>query len=166
MILSLRTNVYMWKSPLNRYIDNKLNSIGIKLINLPWDKFELIKSDQDHFTWRGYKSFCKNFNVQLAHFFKTGTKIHIIADSTIDYWNYTSNFKYTGKANKFLKLYCKDYKITIDAIAGSGYTTRNNFIDRIDNSIECDAVILIGGWNDVSYSSIHSSMKKLKELQI
>ena len=120
-MLALIVNTYIWKCPLNKYIDDQLSKLGIKLIDLNWEKCTLIRNDLNHFTWKGYKNFCKYLNHKLKKIIPESTNLYIIADSTIDYHNYIKNYRYNGKANRFLKLYLKNYKVTVDAQCGSGF---------------------------------------------
>lgn len=160
-MLALRTNVYIWKCPLNKYIDDQLYKVGIKLIDISWKHCTLIRNDMNHFTWKGYKNFCRYLNHELKKILQKDTKIHIITDSTVDYHNYTKNYRYNGKANKFLKLYLKNYKVTIDSQCGSGFHAETSFVSRMLNIPYGSKVLFIGGWNDYSYSKIKHSINHL-----
>jgi len=163
-MLALRVNTYIWKSPLNKYIDDQLSKLGIKLIDVNWEKCTLIMNDLNHFTWKGYKNFCKYLSHELKKIIPKRTNLYIIADSTIDYHNYTKNYRYNGKANKFLKLYLKNYKVTVDAQCGSGFHVPETFVNRVENVPRRSVVLFIGGWNDYSYVKIKHSMNHLLPL--
>lgn len=160
-MIALRVNTYAWKSKFNKYVDNKLNKNGVKLLDLQWNLCEYVKDDPDHFTWKGFKIFCKLLKNKMNNVLKDDSKIHIISDSTIDYNNYDKNCRYTGKANKFLKLYFSNYKVSIDAQCGSGFHAPVNFIERLSKVPKNSIVLFIGGWNDYSYSEIRENINKL-----
>lgn len=159
-MFALRTNTYIWKSPLNKYIDLKLEKAGFKLIDLPWENIERLKKDPDHFTWKGYKSFCKYLYLNINKYIAEGDKIHIIADSTIDHLNYNKKNKLTRKGNKYLKYYFSNYKLSIDALCGSGYSTLIPFNKRLPKDKNCN-IIFIGGWNDTSFSYTCKSINNI-----
>ena len=160
-MLALRVNSYIWKCPLNKYIDNQLSKANIKLIDIPWNKCKLIRNDLNHFTWKGYKKFCIYLNIELKKLLQSESRLHIIADSTIDYHNYTKNYIYNGKANKFLKLYLKNFKVTIDAQCGSGFHTSVSFIDRLSKVPKSSTILFVGGWNDYSFKQIKYSISTI-----
>lgn len=161
-MLALRVNSYIWKSPLNKYIDNQLSKANIKLIDFPWEKCKLIRDDSNHFTWSGFKKFCSNLNYKLKNLLDKDSKLYIIADSTIDYHNYTKNYRYTGKANKYLKLYLKNFKVIIDAQYGSGFHAGHKFIDRIYKVPKEYTILFIGGWNDHSFTHSKINIDNIK----
>ena len=160
-MLALRVNCYIWKCPLNKYIDNKLSKANVTLIDIPWRLCKLIRNDMNHFTWTGFKVFCKYLNIELKKRFKTGARIHIISDSTIDYHNYNANYSYNGKAHKFLKLYLKNFKITLDSQMGSGFHAPVSFIDRLNKVPRRSKVLFVGGWNDYSFKQIKNNICKI-----
>lgn len=153
MILALRTNTFIWKSPLNKYIDDILSKSNVHLIDLPWHLFTRFKTDPNHFTWKGYKNFCKHLKLNLTEFLETGDKIHIISDSTIGFWQH--------RGSKYLKQYFKEYKVTVDAICGSGYHSYPRFDERILNVSHYDKLIIIGGWNDNSFQECRTSINNI-----
>ena len=157
-MLALRVNSYIWKCPLNKYIDYQLSKANIRLIDIPWEKCKLINNDLNHFTWKGFKNFCKYLNTELKTILPMGSKLYIISDSTIDYHNYTKNYKYNGKANKFVKLYLKKFKVKIDTQCGSGFHAPTSFIDRLNKAPKNSTVLFIGGWNDYSFKQIRDSI--------
>lgn len=160
-MLALRVNSYIWKCPLNKYIDNQLSKMNIHLIDIPWNNCTLIRNDINHFTWKGFKNFCKYLNIELKKLLRVDSHLHIISDSTIDYHNYTKNYTYNGKANKFLKLYLKKFKVTIDAQCGSGFHAHPSFIDRLSKVPKNSTILFIGGWNDYSFKQIRNNFSKL-----
>lgn len=161
LMIALRVNTFIWKSSFNKYVDNKLTQSGVKLLDLQWHLCEYVKNDPEHFTWKGFKTFCKLLKNKINEVLKNDSKIHIISDSTIDYNNYDKNYRYTGKANKFLKLYFNN-KVSIDAQCGSGFHAPINFIERLSKVPKNSIVLFIGGWNDYSYSEIKKNIINLR----
>lgn len=160
-MLAIRVNSYIWKCPLNKYIDDKLSEANIQLIDIPWKNCKLIKSDLNHFTWKGFKNFCRYLNIELIKKIPRESRLHIISDSTIDYHNYNKNYKYNGKANKFLKLYLKNFRVTIDSQCGSGFHAHVSFLDRLNKVSKKSTVLFIGGWNDYSFKQIRHNIAKI-----
>ena len=160
-MLAIRVNSYIWKCPLNKYIDNQLSKANIQLIDIPWENCKLIKSDLNHFTWKGFKNFCRYLNIELIKKIPPESRLHIISDSTIDYHNYTKNYKYNGKANKFLKIYLKNFSVTIDSQCGSGFHAPISFLDRLNKVPKNSTVLFIGGWNDYSFKQIKHTIAKI-----
>lgn len=157
--MALRCNVHIWKSPLNKYIDNTLERKGVKLINLSWNSLKTFKKDPDHFTLKGFKKFCYSLKQALKLHLPENKKLHIIADSTIDYWNYDKE-KYTGYGNKYLKSIFLYNHVTIDAMSGSGYHSYKSFSNRTISN-KPDILLFIGGWNDYSFVETHKKIKKI-----
>ncbi len=161
MMLALRVNSYIWKCPLNKYIDNQLSRANIHLIDIPWKNCKLIRNDLNHFTWKGFKNFCRYLNNELLKLLPKESTLHIISDSTIDYHNYTKNYRYNGKANKFLKLYLKKFKVTIDTQCGSGFHAPVSFLDRLSKAPQDATILFVGGWNDYSFKQIRYNISKV-----
>ena len=161
MMLALRVNSYIWKCPLYKYIDNQLSRANIHLIDIPWENCKLIRNDLNHFTWKGFKNFCRYLNNDLIKLLQINTQLYIISDSTIDYHNYTKNYRYNGKANKFLKLYLKNFKVTIDSQCGSGFHAPVSFLDRMSKVPKNSTILFIGGWNDYSFTQIKYNIAKI-----
>ena len=160
-MLALRVNAYIWKCALYKYIDYKLSCKNIKLIDIPWKNCKLIKNDLNHFTWKGFKNFCKYLNNELMKILPPESSLHIISDSTIGYHNFTKNYRYNGKANKFLKLYLKKFKVTIDAQCGSGFHAGENFINRLTKAPSHATILFVGGWNDCCFKQVRDNISKI-----
>lgn len=183
-MLASKTNTHLWKNQTCNKIDNILKNNNLTLFNLPWSKFNLYKNDLNHFTTAGFKIFSNS----LANFIKNYVSknlsniqkpsIYIISDSTIDYWNYDNNNNINNKANNYLKKKLYPFKLTIDAVSGSGFCAlkhdNKDFIYRLNKQLnensKYDLIIIIGGWNDIDYSineidnSINESCKIIKQL--
>ena len=136
MLLSLRNNVYIWQSEFARGMDKILENKGFTLMDFPWEECELLPNDLDHFTQGGNKNFV-DYLVGILDSL-SDKKILILVDSTLDYWNSTSEIPYD-----------------VISCCGVGYTTYpRNFRSLIwDMRTKYDIVLMIGGWND-KYSPI------------
>lgn len=131
MLLSLRNNVYIWQSEFAREIDEILENVGFTLIDFPWEECELLPNDLDHFTQVGNKNFV-DYLVRILEPL-SDKKILILADSTLGYWDSTSEIPYD-----------------VISCCGVGYTTQPiNFRSLIwDMRTQYDIILMIGGWND------------------
>ena len=136
MLLSLRNNVNIRQSEFARGMDKILENEGFTLMDFPWEECELLPNDLDHFTQGGNKNFV-DYLVGILDSL-SDKKILILADSTLDYWNSTSEIPYD-----------------VISCCGVGYTTYpRNFRSLIwDMRTKYDIVLMIGGWND-KYSPI------------
>ena len=136
MLLSLRNNVNIRQSEFARGMDKILENEGFTLMDFPWEECELLPNDLDHFTQGGNKNFV-DYLVGILDSL-SDKKILILVDSTLDYWNSTSEIPYD-----------------VISCCGVGYTTYpRNFRSLIwDMRTKYDIVLMIGGWND-KYSPI------------
>ena len=137
-----------------------MSRANIHLIDIPWENCKLIRNDLNHFTLKGFKNFCLYLNIELTKLLPKQSSLHIISDSTIDYHNYTKNYRYNGKANKILKLYLKNFKVTIDAQCGSGFHASVSFLDRLSKVPKGATILFVGGWNDYSFKQIRDNIFK------
>jgi len=160
---AISVNAYIWKSPLRHYIDKTLSKYHFKLLSLPWNQFELLDNDSDHFTWTGYKNFCKSLKMVVDNNIDKDSSLYFLSDSTIDYWNYKDNGAYNGKANKYLKKILNRSNIKIDALCGSGFYSFNK---RVNNAEDYDNIFIIGGWNDNSYQSVKKYIKQISSKRL
>lgn len=138
MLLALKNSVYIWQSNFSKEMDKILEKHGYTLITLPWETFELLENDQDHFTQSGYEKFLYSLGETLLPYGKN-KKILILSDSTIGYWNTDS------------KIILQPFGIcAMISCCGVGYTTHPvNFRSTIwDLEQKYDIVVMIGGWND------------------
>lgn len=153
MLIALKNSVHIWSGDESKVIDFAMEENGYYLIELDWDKFDLIPSDQDHFTKSGFQAFCNNFVKKLSGI--KNKKILIICDSTIDYWNYDQDGNYTAYADGYIsKMLLKNgIECVMDSVGGSGFVAGSNFRSRLSNYDNdfFDCIVFIGGWNDYSY---------------
>ena len=153
MLIALRNSVHIWSGEESQVIDIALEENGYYLIDLNWEKFDLIPTDQDHFTESGFKSFCIDFVNNLSGL--KGKRILILCDSTIDFWNYDENGNYTAYADGYLSMLLlkKDIRCVMDSVCGSGFVATPNFRSRLSNYDNnfFDVIIFVGGWNDYSH---------------
>lgn len=153
MLYALRTNVHVWKSESLAEIDSVVENAGFRLLDLPWETMHLRKHDQDHFTWAGFRVFCRALADALhSHGI---TRVSIYADSTIDHLNWSSSL-WTGSANEYCQktLARRGVDAYIDSVCGSGYVAGERFADRVMSATasEMDDVLIVGGWNDERYT--------------
>ena len=157
MYLALQTNTYIWQSEFLQNLDVALQREGFGLLQLPWQKYELLVRDTDHFTWRGYCAFSRGLAEVLSSV-RVESPVTIYADSTVDYHNYDRAHNFTGRANDQLlrDLQRKGINATVDAVSGSGFSamrkSRMHFSARAKGNPSNGSVIVIGGWNDATFA--------------
>lgn len=156
-ILALTTNVAHWSCPLCRQLDRHLVDSGVKLVDLRWD-FELLQNDRDHFTVRGFDSFCQALASALSAEGVRGD-VFLIADSTVDYINRSDPARPADeKLHKRLAAF--GMNATIASQSGSGFCAlqdvRKSFVytarrkTRVQPSLKKAYWVLVGGWNDAA----------------
>ena len=154
-VVALRTNVAHWSSPFCQQLDRYLVESGVALIDLPWD-FELLQKDRDHFTARGFDSFCRALAAALSSQGVAGD-LFVIADSTVDHINRSDPARPADeKLRKCLAAH--KMKAVIASQGGSGFCglqeQRKSFLHlarhrtRADPSLKKACWVLVGGWND------------------
>lgn len=149
---ALRTNVHIWACPFTEWLDATLQSQGVPLVDLPWSAFDVLEEDTLHFTRTGYIRFAKALaeTVRALH---VGSTLHILSDSTIDYWNWDDDGTYTGWASHYLESLLRPHvpHARVDAIVGSGFlASDSSFRRRIGPP--GTPTLIIGGWNDQAYA--------------
>jgi hypothetical protein len=156
MLLSVRTNVSRWKSPFCADLDQHLLSLGATLVDLPWHDFELLKHDPDHFTQRGFDSFCRALVRELK---ANGVKgnVLIVADSTVDHLNRSRQSRPADAALR-RRLSRAGMEAVVVSQCGSGFCAladwEKSFVDMVRRVLESTPSmkeahwVLVGGWND------------------
>jgi len=145
---ALRTSAYIWTDPTLQKMDRKLTRLGVTLIDCPWETFEYLEDDPDHFTHAGFLQFSDWLVQMLIN--REILSVLIMSDSTIDFWNYNDEGRRSGRAHRHL--YCKmrekGIEGRLDTVCGSGYVCEPTFAQRYS---KCDysECLVIGGWNDV-----------------
>ena len=120
--------------------------------------------DNWHFTEDGYSWFCDSFVEATArHLRKKGCHLEdgwwmLVADSTIDFANWTSDGAWTGEGDRCITEAFADrgMKVVVDAVGGSGFLAgRRTFRRRMQDHkarfatwYPYTGVILLGGFND------------------
>lgn len=140
--------------------DNHLMSKNSVRIVLPFEKMAL-EEDGDHFTRSGQTVFNKEFAKSIRNQTES-SHILILADSTIDFHNWSNTHVWTGWASDTLYHALLDQNfqnITIDAICGSGFVARadkgEHFHARLSHRLRFGhegPIVFVGGWNDRNLS--------------
>ena len=175
----VKTNVHIWKCSFTKSLDDIAVKNEFKLITLPWKEFRVLKNDTSHFTWNGFKKFAKAlvnvlYNMNIRN-------VHIISDSTIDFWNWENDDTRSERANLFLEKIANNHNIncSIDAHCGSGFVAmkdvKQDFRTRLlkyelnnVNTTDQHVTLFIGGWNDEPYNknSINKQMQRIKTINM
>lgn len=150
-MFALRTNVHVWRSSFFEALDCSLEKNGFSLIDMDWSAYALLKHDKDHFTWKGLKEFVKDLSKAIE---SLPGHVLVLSDSTLGYWDFSHSNEYNGKASHLLQSSLSSGKATIDAVNGSGFLALKedglNF--RARRAVKGDTVLVIGGWNDATFS--------------
>ncbi len=175
-IYVLRTNVSRWREPYAEFMDDNFRKQGFHTVSLPWHRFEVLPHDRDHFTWHGFTVFAKSIARTMQHKLPAHSNLHIIADSTVDYWNVVADKgRRTNRASNYLKKELRAAGIkhaTIDAVYGSGFVAmkpqHKDFVTRVKQTADRrrQSLLIIGGWNDHSHThrAVLSSIKQLSRV--
>lgn len=138
------------------YYDTVLTKNGSTPIALPFEKMAL-EADGDHFTRNSQAVFNTDFAASLRNLTES-SHILVLADSTIDFHNWSDDDEWTGWASNALQhaLQQQNFRhIIIDAICGSGFVARasrgEHFHARLSHHLRVGyrgPVVFVGGWND------------------
>ena len=157
LLLSLRTCVHVWKSQEMYALDALLKSKNIDILDLKWERFKLI-SDQQHFSNHGFSKFSTELAKVVSQYMtKRNLKnLVIMSDSTIGFMN-VDNFE--GDEYIIQSMSNEGIHAVVDSVGGSGYISmsysNNHFHARLSQILRKmypsppDAVLIIGGWNDI-----------------
>ena len=157
MMLAVRTNVSRWASPYCLALDSYLEARGVHLIDLPWDSFELLRHDQNHFTARGFDAFRSALATALSVHGVQGD-LFVLSDSTVDHLNRGRDER---PADVKLQLSMRAHQIhaTVSSQCGSGYCALRDQdadfgslaraeLERPGTRARDAHWLIIGGWND------------------
>lgn len=157
-VLAARTCVHVWKSEFTQRLDAEL-AARFPLFDLPWEQFPLLP-DRMHFTWPGYVAFVRSLVAFVSSRVPVEVPVHVIADSTIAYWDYDHSGRHTQLASLYLKAsIAKSGRVArVDAIRGAGFVARSsegmhfrNLRKRWDGNGSTPTVVVVGGWNDEAH---------------
>jgi len=158
MLCHAITNVLPWgpNEGLER-IDSCLSRSGSTGFSLPWESYEL-EDDGEHFTKRAYRNFARDLLTALP---TNASSYYLVADSTVDWHNWSDDGEWTGWANSVLQetfqTHVPHIPTIIDAVGGTGFVAGNghHYYTRISNALRTGSAngdttfVLMGGWNDV-----------------
>lgn len=157
MLVAVQCNAHIWASEQAHMLDEIAGNYVTGKINLPWDKFEYVEGDSDHFTWAGFLTFADEFVNSCKPFVKQGESIFVITDSTIDHNNWVDGTMTTAASDHVAQLLRTRLNLTqarVDAVSGSGFVARAHeglhFRNRISSARGFDTIVVMGGWNDAS----------------
>tara|TARA_B110000046_G_scaffold182633_1_gene217032 strand:- start:744 stop:1337 length:594 start_codon:yes stop_codon:yes gene_type:complete len=152
MLYACATCVNVWKTAHTSFLDRVLTSNGFRLLSLCWEAIELLKDDPDHFTWGGFKAFANSLVSVLQN--QGVKKVHIFSDSTVDFHNWTKEWKTRhGAAHKYLRSCLTNASIEckLDSWSGSGFVQASTFSERARETVQTGwDVLVVGGWNDTA----------------
>lgn len=123
--------------------------------SLPWKTFEYL-ADGDHFTWESHLAFLTRLGEVLTQNFSKKDRVLLITDSTVEH--HESSLQATARLREYVP------GIEVDALCGSGFVAltdwNSHFRGRLARrlrgrrsaSTEWTAVVVMGGWNDASWS--------------
>lgn len=136
--------------------DKTLNDIGSRQLEVCFETMPL-EDDGEHFTREGQRM----FNTAFAESLRVATpsrRIVVVADSAIDFHNWSDDGEWTGWASTALQdaLSHKGFDAPlVDAICGSGFVARaqfgEHFYARVSRHLRAGyrgPVVFVGGWND------------------
>jgi len=156
MLLASTTDVAHWRSPFCAGVDRALDTCGFGRVELPWDTFQVLQRDRDHFTKRGFDAFRQALAAELARRDVVGDVL-VIADSTIDYLNDASR---SADAAVCRALRARGMVPRVLSEGGSGFCARghagHDFSELASGVLRgADGArwrgatwVVIGGWND------------------
>lgn len=160
---ALRTCASVWRSAFTQSVDVKMLEMGVTLLDCPWDDFEYVQGDRDHFTERGFRRFATWLGNELEQ--RGVDDVRVMSDSTVDYGNWNSDGRRTGQAHRYLYrvLKSRGIRATLDSVNGSGYVAEPAFEDRLPRrrTDPRRAVLVIGGWNDRHHApqEVHAAIE-------
>ena len=162
-LLYVCTNVAPWTNESAAHLDMCLQNMGATPLHI--DCSDLALEDGEHFTWNGFKHFVMRLMQSLRPHLSKGWRIQMYSDSTVDYHNYNEDYSHrhfvadTHLKSVFAKV---STQLLVDAVCGSGFVASvgsgEHFHARLSRDWRAgmlknvDAILIIGGWNDVCAS--------------
>ncbi len=96
----------------------------------------------------------------------------VLADSTVDFHNWTADGEWTGWATaELVEAFARrNVCATVDSVCGSGFVARaregEHFYARLSQHLRNDGyrgpVLLVGGWNDVRAGRSHDAAQAIR----
>ena len=152
-LLATRTNVGRWANDYFAQLDQALVEAGFTLVDLEWERFEVLARDPDHFTAKGFGAFRADLGRALTRTGGSGA-MTVVSDSTIDHLNRDDPTR-PADAAVVRSLSRHGVNATVITRGGSGFLARRD--ERQDFVSLAEGVVLrarptawlfIGGWND------------------
>lgn len=152
MMLALRTSVSRWDSLFCDALDAHMRSEGVVLIDLPWESFQFLQADPNHFTARGFDTFRRCLASRVASAGVEG-KVFVLSDSTVGHIN-REKADLPADVSLERSMARRGISASVVSQCGSGFCAlRERALDfesiaRRRTGV-CDAHwLIIGGWND------------------
>lgn len=156
------TNVHVWQGDFLKRLDETIDQHPTLpyRFDLPWSSFDLLPDDADHFTWDGYVSFVDSLLEHVLVHWARHKRVHVLSDSTIDYWNWDEDWNETRRATTHMvdAFARRDVDVSVDAVSGSGFVAmrpqKKDFHTRFvawkknETAGNATLALVIGGWND------------------
>lgn len=147
MIRHFRLDVAPWSHPDLARLDDVLRRFSTEL-EVDLGAFAL-EPDGDHFTRDGQRAFTE----ALVRALPTEGAILVLADSTIDFHNWSSDGEWTGWASSLVRDALPGRDVVVDAVCGSGFVARagEHFYARLSAHLRRGfhgTIVVLGGWND------------------
>lgn len=148
-------------------LDAAMRTAGSKELHIPMSRMPL-EEDGDHFTHEGQRMFSRALADALPP--NIPGPLLILADSTVDFHNWSDDGTWNGWASALLKDTLGRDDVTVDCVCGSGFIARSavgeHFRARMSHHLRRDGtrvgnVILVGGWNDHRTGRIDDTIRAM-----
>jgi hypothetical protein len=161
-LLHMRVDTEPWRCDGSAAVDAALLAGGSRAVDVRCDDLALV--DAEHFSWDAYALFCERLSRALSPVLRD-LRLQIYTDSTVDYHNWDDEYTVRhglGSAHLCRVLRRARIACAVDAVCGSGFAAAagdlHHFRARLSRDLRsgalegCDAVVVIGGWNDLGHS--------------
>lgn len=148
--------------------DAVLRSLGSTQLNVTMENMPL-EDDGDHFTRDGQRAFSSALARALRS--RRSKSILVMADSTVDFHDWSDEHTRTGWASSLLATALggeERQRVVVDAISGSGFIARahhgEHFHARLSRHLRGGFrgdVLLIGGWNDARTGRVNDTIHSI-----
>ena len=157
--------------PTLAQFDDTLLSLGSQIVDLTFSGLPL-EDDEEHFTRTAQGAFNARFASALRAA-TTATRVLVLADSTIDFHNWSCDGEWTGWATSSLEaaLVGKGmHGALVDAVCGSGFVAGasrgEHFYARLSHHLRgghCGPVVFVGGWNDANLHRVEDVLSAMRK---